>query len=428
MAAANTTATTNAPTQECVVAASAEPASMQTSSGAIRREGRDGALLLHLGRLADEIVAKARNTMPAHMGGATGNKNAAKALELYQEFRRCLQTGHCSVLEVARYSRHSCLDLYGCLVQSAVRCAQFRLVEELVDEMTQQGVQRTLGFYEATMKQLAGQRHHRLALAIYDRLASEGLSPSAVTCSCLVSFAAEAGEYERAIAFFEQLSTLAVPSIRAYMTVLRVYAKRQDWPASLALFRDMQSRAVPIDSLAVNVILATGVAADKVEEVESLFEECICLEPPVVDVVSCNTLVKGHAQRGDLMAAAKVMERMPELGLRPNTITFNTVIDRAIRGFQSKQAFTLVDTMQEMGVKPDKCTCSILVKGLERERAPVLEYVERCIGLLEEVAPQCDKALLLDLGNRVADTAQGDRRLREAAEKFLASHRRPASK
>merc|ERR1719379_2869666 len=123
---------------------------------------------------------KARTNLPAHASGATGNKSAQRALELYQEFRRCLQSCQCSVLEVARYSRHSCLDLYGSLVQSAVRCAQFRLVEELVDDMAQQGVQRTLAFYEATMKQLAGQRHHRLALAMYDRMNADGLVPSAV--------------------------------------------------------------------------------------------------------------------------------------------------------------------------------------------------------------------------------------------------------
>merc|ERR1719498_1310024 len=117
------------------------------------------------------------------------------------------------------------------------------------------------------MKQFAGQKHYTLALNMYDRLVADGLEPSAVTCSCLISFAAEIGELDRAAAFFQKLSSLATPSIRAYMTMLRVHAKRQDWKASLATFRSMQARGVRLDSLVLNVILATGVAADQLEGV-----------------------------------------------------------------------------------------------------------------------------------------------------------------
>eukprot|EP00421_Protoceratium_reticulatum_P012483 CAMPEP_0168403956 /NCGR_PEP_ID=MMETSP0228-20121227/24393_1 /TAXON_ID=133427 /ORGANISM="Protoceratium reticulatum, Strain CCCM 535 (=CCMP 1889)" /LENGTH=88 /DNA_ID=CAMNT_0008417569 /DNA_START=88 /DNA_END=351 /DNA_ORIENTATION=- len=88
------------------------------------------------------------------------------------------------------------------------------------------------------MKQLAGQKFYHLALNIHDRMVADGLEPSAVTCSCLISFAAEVGELDRAAHFFEKLASLTTPSIRAYMTVLRVHGRRQDWPAALATFRD----------------------------------------------------------------------------------------------------------------------------------------------------------------------------------------------
>ena len=58
-------------------------------------------------------------------------------------------------------------------------------------------------------------------MQMYDRLASDGLEPSAVTCSCLISFAAEVGELQRAIGFYEKLASISTPSIRAYMTILR---------------------------------------------------------------------------------------------------------------------------------------------------------------------------------------------------------------
>merc|ERR1719389_736663 len=150
---------------------------------------------------------------------------------------------------------------------------------------------------------------------MYDRLVSDGLEPCAVTCSCLIGFAAEVGELQRAISFFEKLSSLTTPSIRAYMTVLRVHAKRQDWPSSLNVFRDMQKRKVNLDSLVLNVILATGVAGDQIEGVEQLLIEADTFKPPISDVVSYNTLIKGYAARNDALKAIQVISRMRARGL-----------------------------------------------------------------------------------------------------------------
>merc|ERR1719440_2362297 len=115
------------------------------------------------------------------------------------------------------------------------------------------------------------------------------------------------------------------------MTILRVHGRRQDWAASVAVLRDMQHREVPLDSLVVNIILATGVASDQMDAVETLVEEVGQWTPAVLDVVSYNTLIKGHAQRNVADKALQVISRMKEKGLTPNAITFNTTMDAAVR-------------------------------------------------------------------------------------------------
>merc|ERR550532_3603495 len=139
------------------------------------------------------------------------------------------------LMEVARVSQNSPVDLYTTLVHCAVRAGRYHLVEPLMEDMTEQGVKRPLSFYESAMKQLAGQKQYHLALAVHDRLAADGLRPSTVTCSCLIGFAAEVGELQRAAKFFDSLAAATTPSIRAYMTVLRVHAKRQDFAASVEI-------------------------------------------------------------------------------------------------------------------------------------------------------------------------------------------------
>lgn len=332
-----------------------------------------------------------------------GSRFAARALNLYEELRETLERDHIRIADAARSARHTPIDFYTTLVQCVMRVGKCHLVEAVIDDMKVQGVGRPLVFYESAMKQLAGQKHYHLALNIYDRLVADGLEPSAVTCSCLISFAAEIGEFQRAADFFQKLSSLTTPSIRAYMTVLRVYGKRQDWQSSLSTFRDMQRRGVKIDSLVLNVILATGVSADQLQGVEVLLAEASDYKPPIADVVSYNTLVKCYAQHNDFDEAARVIDRMRARALKPNAITFNSVMDAAVRSLKSNRAWEILQDMRCSGLSPDKYTCSIMVKGLSQSPTP--SHVQSALDLLREVNTMCDKTLRTTLYHAVIEAA-----------------------
>merc|ERR1719159_1290972 len=116
------------------------------------------------------------------------------------------------------------------------------LVQDFLDDMQKFDITRDRCIYESAMKILAGKKCYQQALAVYSQMEQDGIEPSPVTCSCLINFAAEVGELDRAIGFFEKLSSMERPSIRAYMTILRVYAKKQDWARSIEILKDMKSR------------------------------------------------------------------------------------------------------------------------------------------------------------------------------------------
>merc|ERR1719253_1384930 len=103
-------------------------------------------------------------------------------------------------------------------------------------------IERSLDFYETIMRVLASKKNYKEALAICNQLEADGLEPSAITLSCLVTFAVELGEADRATCFFKRLASTSVPPIRAYMTILRLHSGRKDWCQSLALIREMQER------------------------------------------------------------------------------------------------------------------------------------------------------------------------------------------
>eukprot|EP00401_Gymnodinium_catenatum_P014149 CAMPEP_0117546648 /NCGR_PEP_ID=MMETSP0784-20121206/46713_1 /TAXON_ID=39447 /ORGANISM="" /LENGTH=510 /DNA_ID=CAMNT_0005343521 /DNA_START=123 /DNA_END=1655 /DNA_ORIENTATION=- len=358
-------------------------------------------------------------------------RSAAQCLQLYSELRQMLgiatkptadALGECNrgcafefssptcLATAAQRAKYSAGELYTLLVHCAVRAGQCHLVDTLTDDMEAQGIARSFSFYESAMKQLAGQKQYHFALSMYDRLCADGFTPSAVMLSCVINFASEVNENERALSVYDRLCEVSTPSIRASMTVLRVLAKRHDWSRSLALLRAMQQQGVKVDALAINVIMSTGIAAGKLDEVEELLSEVEQLQPPIADRVSYNTLVKGYAQRGDADAARAAVERMKRFGHQPNGISFNTLMDALVRGNRPEETLGVLAKMRECGIKPDKFTCTIFIKGLPLK--PVPDYTRAAFDVLQESGESCDKTSLALLYRAVSDSAaQVDRDL-----------------
>jgi len=324
---------------------------------------------------------------------------AQRALETYRGLQAC----GVSISEAATRSKHGPSQFYFAVVQSAIRVGQPELVESIIDDMVKQGIWRSLAFYESAMKLLAGQKHYRLALATYGRLVADGLEPSTVTRSCVINFAVEIGDLNGAITFFDELAEVETPPIRSYMSLLRVHAKRKDWTSSAKVIRDMQHRGAKLDSVALNVALSTGVCADQLEGMEDLVAEADHNRPPFSDIVSYNTLIKGYAQRGDADGAINVLGRLRRRGLLPTSITFNTTMDAAIRGQQRTKAWGVLQEMRDAGMRPDKITCSILVKGLTKSASP--DNFKDTLALLSEVGPACGMMLRTTLYHVVLEAA-----------------------
>jgi len=332
-----------------------------------------------------------------------GKDAASRALALYSELRTLTERNGISMVDVAQSIKQNPAYFYSVLVSCAIKANLLHLVDVIIGDMKRKGIPRSLETYESAMKQLAGQHHYKRAMDVFDLLIEDGLEPSPVTYSCAIGFAAEMGEHHRAVECFQRLSAMTVPSIRAYMTMLRIHSRRQDWPSAISLFRDMQQRGARLDSLVLNIVLATGVSAEQVSAVEQLLAEVQDQRPPIYDVVSFNTLIKGYSQRSDYHGAAKVLGRMRDRGVFPNAVTYNSVMDAAVRSMRGDAAWKLLREMRDVGLQPDKFTASILTRALAL--GPTCEQVQVSLDLLREVERQCDCMLKTNLYLAVVDSA-----------------------
>jgi len=285
----------------------------------------------------------------------------ADAIAIFEEIKA---TGESiALLDALKCGTHRPVDVFNLLVQSALRIGRTELIQVLFGDMTSAGIKRPLAFYKSTMKVLASKKLYKEGMYVYSCLEADGLEPSPVMLSCLVSFAGELGNSESAISFFNRLAACSTPSFRDYTAILLVHSRDHNWSKSVAMLRDMQSRQAPIDNLVLNLVLSTGVAAGELDAAKALLQE-FSVQDGMASVISYNTIMKGFAQHKYADQATQLLDEMFQLGMKPNAITFNTAMDACIRSLRVVDAWQVLVRMVEAGLAPDKFTCTILMKGL----------------------------------------------------------------
>lgn len=315
-------------------------------------------------------------------------RQCGEAVSIYAQMKKDGET--LAIKNLAKTVKKRPVDIYAALLQCAGNLGRPDLVETVLDDVNAAGIQRPTNFYETTMKVLAAKKCYKGALAVYARMEADGLEATPVTLSCLISFAVELGESDRAICFFERLAASSTPTIRAYMTILRVYSKKRDWAKSLAIVRDMQRLGVPIDNLIINIVLSTGVSARELQATKALLDEFAQIK--LADAVSYNTVLNGFAKQKNADQALTLLAEMCAAGLQPNTISFNTVIDAAIRCERDADAWRVLALMINTKVYPDKFTCNTLMKGFQT--GATAEKLTAILDILKEVAVNKDAAYL----------------------------------
>eukprot|EP00747_Dinoflagellata_sp_TGD_P196562 gnl/TRDRNA2_/TRDRNA2_66841_c0_seq1.p1 gnl/TRDRNA2_/TRDRNA2_66841_c0~~gnl/TRDRNA2_/TRDRNA2_66841_c0_seq1.p1 ORF type:complete len:663 (-),score=152.07 gnl/TRDRNA2_/TRDRNA2_66841_c0_seq1:157-2058(-) len=330
--------------------------------------------------------------------------NPEDVLQIYAKMKADGKLNDAGSWTSKELGRHTALEFFSTVLKFAALQSKPALCIQILDEMLKAGISTSAELYDNTIRIFGGRKHLKGAIALYDHMEANGVEGSATMLSCLTSFAADLAEWSRMDDFFKKLCARETPSVRAYMIVLRAYSKRGDWFQTKEVFADMQSRGVAMDNLMLNLILGTAVALNEVKDAEVVFEEALRSSPGLGDVVTCNTMLKGYAKIKDVSSALRMLDRMQDLHLQPNAITFNTVMDVLVRSSRCHEAWAMLDKMQREGVCTDRFTVSILVKGFyEARNNTTIKQVYTALDMTSQV--QCDMPLLGNLYRGIIEAA-----------------------
>jgi pentatricopeptide repeat protein len=258
---------------------------------------------------------------------------------------------------------------------------------------------RSLDFYVSLAKMLTADQNCKDVLDLYKEMYSDNIPPDRGLLICFINAAKTLGNNDQAIACFEELKNFGPPSMRTYMTVLSIYKSTRDCSGAVRLLEDMEVLDIEPDTLVLNHVLSLCVENGGVSDAEYLLNHWTQQS----DVISCNTVLKGYSQQAALSKAETLLESMLTSGPAPNLVTFNTIMDCSVRSLHCLQShcysehgattrevirrpWELLDQMLELGIEPDRYTCSIVVKGMHYSTASSAD-LDRAVVLLRRVGP-----------------------------------------
>jgi pentatricopeptide repeat protein len=361
--------------------------------------------------------------------GKTG-KQAMESLENYKAMVWQQRVDLSSHLTDHHHARSLYLALTSCSIQvgstgaskSPRDCDRSALgwTQQFLADMRTFSFPRTIEFYTSVVKMFSNDCQWNSVLMLEAEMVADGIDPDNAVLVAFLNAAVAADDAGKTFHFFRGLAKLGPPTLRTYMTVLRVHARRKDHCGAVQLIDNMKSYGVTPDNLVLNQVLGLCVSAGQVDVCERMLAQW----EGIVDAISYNTVLKGYTQRADLRKAEAMLQHMLTHGPAPNLITFNTIMDCAVRALQAmgtvprwserrqnqgdkssiqeaskhknlraiaKRPWELLEQLIELGLEPDRYTCSTIVKGMHLSGVSGAE-IDRAVALLRRIGPDALKS------------------------------------
>jgi pentatricopeptide repeat protein len=245
----------------------------------------------------------------------------------------------------------------------------------------------TLPLYAAMMKVYGHSRMYEKTCDLYATMQKDGVRPDTVVYGSLIKAAVESGRLELARQLFRESGN---PDLLNCMSLIRAAGRERDVPKALELLADLEAAPLAIDATAYNCVLEVCVACGHREAAEGLLRRMEAKGQ--VDVVSYNTYLKILFLGGSRAEVGDVLQAMRTRGLRPNAVTYNSLVKDAVNRQDLHGAWKLIADMEQEGTKPDAFTCSILMKGVKHTSCA--DDVDKIISLIHRAKVTPDEVLV----------------------------------
>lgn len=278
-------------------------------------------------------------------------------------------------------------SLMTAIISLCAECRHVQMAEHVLRHAWNTHGRAPLALYSAMMKVYGHSRLFAKTCNLYETMQKDGVKPDTVVYGSLIKAAVESGRLDLARQLFRESGN---PDLLNTMSLIRAAGREHDVPKALELLEELEAAPLTVDATAYNCVLEVCVASGQREAAEGLLKRMEIKGQ--VDVVSYNTYLKILFAGGSKVDVANVLKAMRNRGLRPNAVTFNSLVKDAIMRQDLSAAWKFIDDMEKEGIKPDAFTCSILMKGVKHTSCP--EDVDNIISLIHRAKVTPDEVLV----------------------------------
>jgi len=278
------------------------------------------------------------------------------------------------------------------LISVCADAKDVKFAERVAQYFREKNGHLSLAMYSALMKVYSQARLFQKACDLYEPLLQDGVKLDTVAYGCLIRAAVESGRLDLARKLFQESGN---PDLINYMSLIRAAGRERNLAKALSLLEDLERSPIPIDTTAYNCVLDVCVACNDQQAAKDLFKRM--RDGGHVDVISYNTYLKTLLSKrgGQASDIALTLQEMRGQGLKPNQVTYNSLINAAISRGDLRVSWQYVEDMEDQGIQVDAFTCSILMKGVKHSSKK--EDVDKVLALIERAKVSPDEVLVNSL-------------------------------
>ncbi|CAK0853134.1 unnamed protein product, partial [Prorocentrum cordatum] len=305
---------------------------------------------------------------------------------------------------------------------ACVHAGRTDLVNYWYERMIGDGIKPTANFFLDVMLAFVQHRRPSDARLWFETMVTEEVRPTTAHYNCMIAACAESGDMEAAFKWFDRIREDGLqpepqsfthiihalsqnkcvqeasewldrmeaaglePTLGAYAGIINAYAQAGQPEEASQWIHKAESQGVELDAVMYNILINAWA------EVGNLDEALIVLDKQRrrgvdLSIYTYNSIMKAYVTAGKVEDAAALLHNMSsEAGVRPNSLSYNTVIHGFAKAGDVKRVKQLTNRMRAAGVEPDAMfygsVGTILWKaGKKRDVAQLVELM----GIPEEV-------------------------------------------
>ena len=286
---------------------------------------------------------------------------------------------------------------FNTMMDVAAKFNDLQRVLSLFGEMEKKDIKPSCITFGILVKAYGRAGEGQKAVDAFEKMQQAGLKPNEITYGCLIEALVNSGDVEGAQVYFGRLPALKVrlnPIILT--TMIKGLSRERQYSQAVSLFEEARrDHSLRLNTICFNCMIDIATKKHNMM-LASKYLTDMKLEGLAPDLITFSIMIKGTCQEKDLASAVGLLKQMLDARVTPDLPIFNSIIEASSDPIHFKYGFEVYTLLRMNAVRPNMITFGTLVKLHGFARTPQLAF-----SLLGDIASLSMKPSLILMTNLI---------------------------